>query len=169
VWTIDGDAFVSFRGGMRPLLHHGDLHVRGSLLIDDHAWLICTGDLIVDGIISDYVPSTLAVGGNLSARRMVTNGNLTVGGNARVTEVAFARNPHTPARVGETYTARNLLHLGSNVRASSFDVERSIDVADEKDVAFYRATLSPELFAGSGAIDDDRCDRLLRCDLNLFV
>src|SRR5262245_36076896 len=35
-WTIDGDAFVSFRGGMRPLLHHGSLHVRGSLLIDDH-------------------------------------------------------------------------------------------------------------------------------------
>lgn len=167
-WTVDGDLFVSFRGGMRPLLHHGDLHVRGSLLIDDHAWLICTGNLVVDGIISNHRPSTLAVGRSLSAPRLVTGGNVIALGAINIAEVALVRGADAPVTAGESFSAPTLVHEGPNVSARSLVVERSIDLASDEQMTLHRASFAADVLTESGHVDPERCDRALRCGLSLF-
>lgn len=167
-WTVDGDLFVSFRGGMRPLLHHGDLRVRGSLLIDDHSWLICTGNLIVDGIVSNHQPSTLAVGGNLMARRLVTSGRVLASKSIHVTEAALVRGMSTPLVAAESFWAPTLIHEGPNVSATALVVERSIDVNDPAQRSLHQGALALDALTDSGEIDPERCDRLLRCGLSLF-
>lgn len=170
-WTIDGDAFVSFSGGsggMRPLLHHGDLHVRGSLLIDEHAWLICTGNLRVDGIISDHRPSTLAVGGNVVAPRMVTTGNFYALGSVETSEVLLAREDASTFAIGGCLRSTLLLRHGRDLSMGSMDVAEYVDLADATHVAELHAQFAPDAFAPSGAVDLERCDRLLRCGLSVF-
>lgn len=168
-WTIDGDVFVSNRGGMRPLLHHGDLHIRGSLLVDEHAWLVCTGDLRVDDIVSDYRPCNLGVGGHLRARRLVTTGSVTCLGSLAVDEIAMAHGEGT-LRVDGTLAAPTFLHDGRDreIVAGAFDVGCSVDLADEVAIAAARARLSADAFDGEGKLCVERCDRLLRCDLKVL-
>lgn len=166
-WTIDGDVFVSFRGGMRPLLHHGDLHVRGSLLLDAHAWLICTGELRVDGIVSDHRESTLAVGSSLIAPRLVTAGKLVVGGNIHLSDIGLVRETAVVAVRG-SMRASKLLHHGREISAGSFSVERALDLTRDAHVARARADLVPEVFSAGGEIDMERCDQLLRCGLSIL-
>lgn len=167
-WTVDGDLFVSFRGGMRPLLHHGDLHVRGSLLIDDHSWLICTGNLVVDGIISNHRPSTLAVGGSLTAPRLVTSGNVVALESIRISEVALVRGADAPVAAGRHFATPTLVHEGPNVTASALVVERSVDLGNETEMAIHRPTFATDVLTESGRVDPERCDRALRCGLSLF-
>lgn len=166
-WTVDGDVFLSNRGGMRPLLHHGDLHIRGSLLVDEHAWLICTGDLRVDGIVSDYRPCTIGVGGTLRARRVVTTGSMTCLGSLAVDEVAMAHGEGT-LRVDGTLAAPAFLHHGRDIVAGTFDVGCSVDLGDEASIAAARARISADAFDGDGRLCVERCDRLLRCDLRVL-
>ncbi len=168
-WTVDGDLFVSFRGGMKPLLHHGDLRVRGSLLIDDHAWLICTGNLIVDEILSDYRPSALAVGGNLSVPRLVMTGAVTALGSVKVKDVAFLREGAPPLSTAGEFETRTLLHYGPGaVDARSLIVSRSIDLLDRDQTLLGAPHLSADAMAPNGEFDAERCDRLLRCGLSLW-
>lgn len=166
-WTIDGDAFVSFRGGMRPLLHHGDLHIRGSLLLDDNAWLICTGELRVDGIVSDHRASTLAVGGSLLAPRLVSAGKLVVAGDMLLSEIGLAREG-AAVSVGGFLRAPNLFHHGREISADAWSVERTFDLERPAHVARAHADLVPEVFSAGGELDMDRCDQLLRCGLSIL-
>lgn len=163
-WTIDGDVFVSFRGGMRPILHHGDLHIRGSLLVDDHAWLICTGELRVDGIVSDQATSTLAVGGSLVAPRLVSAGVLVVGDNMWLTDIGLVRRQGVVS-VGGGLRAPTLLHHGREVSADHWSVECALNL--DADVARAGRKLVPEVFSAGGELDAERCDQLLRCGLSI--
>lgn len=167
-WTIDGDAFVSAQGGMRPLLHHGNLHVRGSLLLDEHAWLICTGELRVDGIVSDHRPSTLAVGGSVVAPRIVTTGNFFALGSVEATEVLLARDDAAPLRVAGCLRSPLVLNQRREIVAGSFDIERFVDLTDAARVDELRPHFSADAFAASGELDPERCERLLRCGLSVF-
>jgi hypothetical protein len=166
-WTIDGDAFVSFRGGMRPLFHHGDLHVRGSLLIDEGAWLICSGTLAVDGIVSDYRPCTLAVGGDLAARRLVATGSVIALGAVDVSEVLLAHGPSATLVVGGAIRAPLVVHHRCDVRAGSIAAEHVIDLDDVERVVALRDRFAADVISADGAIDAERCDRRLRCGLSV--
>ena len=167
-WTIDGDAFVSFRGGMRPVFHHGDLHVRGSLLIDENAWLIVTGDLLVDGIVSDYQHCTLAVGGNVYARRLVTSGSLVTLGSVEISDVGLARE-ESILQIGHALRSPLFLHYRSEIKTGSgVEVIESVDLGDAARIAALLPRFAPDVVSPSGAVDPDRCERLLRCGLTVL-
>ncbi|WP_335941108.1 hypothetical protein [Streptomyces sp. PTD5-9] len=62
-----------------PFFHHGDLLVKGHL--DILAPFVVTGSLTVEGCLADCGPdSVVAVGGDMTARAVHTDGEMSVGG-----------------------------------------------------------------------------------------
>lgn len=166
-WTIDGDAFISPRGGStHSLLHCGDLHVRGSLLLDEGAWLMCTGDVFVDGIVSDNRRSTLAVGGNLLAGRIVSSSTIFVRKSLLASDLVFARGHGPRFDVAGSIRAPRIFTHERQVMASEFMGE-AFDL-ETVDVETIRARFFDEVLTPSGFVDPSRCERRLRCGLDIL-
>ncbi|MEU2133684.1 hypothetical protein [Streptomyces sp. NPDC018352] len=77
-----------------PFFHHGDLLVRGHL--DVGAPFVVTGSLVVEGCLTDCGPySVVAVHGDVTARAVHTDGEMSVGGGIEAEIVYGHYNDHT--------------------------------------------------------------------------
>ncbi|MER5617836.1 hypothetical protein [Streptomyces sp. NPDC002215] len=84
-----------------PFFHHGDLLVRGHL--DVAAPFVVTGSLVVEGCLTDCGPdSVVAVRGDVTARAVHTDGEMSVGGDIEA-EIVYG---HYNDRTLQTRTIR---------------------------------------------------------------
>ena len=80
------------------LVHHGDLHVSGDISVSGVA---VTGDLSVDGCLNHFQGGQVAVGGDLRADAVWSEGTLFVGGDLVATRVfACATNDYGATVLG---------------------------------------------------------------------
>jgi hypothetical protein len=153
--TLPGRAVVR-----APFLHHGDLTVPGDLLV--RASLVVTGSLTVAGILDDMGPdSRIAVGGDLTARGVDTDGELYVGGTIEADVVHGYYNDNVLA--ARTIRARLVIEDDHAVIADvdaefHFDIDTYRQGYGDGVQERLRAILVDEVFAPG---DDDvaRLDR----------
>ncbi|MGW2087822.1 hypothetical protein [Streptomyces sp. NPDC001880] len=87
-------ALAGDRQADAPFFHHGDLVVRGHL--DIAAPFVVTGSLTVEGCLADCGPdSVVAVGGDVTAHAVHTDGEMSVGGDIAAEVVYGHYNDHT--------------------------------------------------------------------------
>ena len=79
--------------GALAFFHHGDLRVQGHLHVASA--FVVTGDLVVEGVLSDGGPdSCLMVGGSLNAHAVHTDGDVHVSGDVVASVVYGSYNDH---------------------------------------------------------------------------
>lgn len=105
------------------LVHHGDLVVRGDC---DAATLVVTGDLLVEGLLTNHEGCRVAVGGDLNAGSVWSEGPLVVGGDATArTAFACAYNDHG-ALIRGVLRSPVLVRIDHALEAGAVEVDRTI-------------------------------------------
>ncbi|XXF78225.1 hypothetical protein P2318_00265 [Myxococcaceae bacterium GXIMD 01537] len=165
--TVKGDLVVSNHrdGAARsPLLIPGHLHVSGMLDVDEGAWLLCTGDVRVDGVTVDYEPgSVMAVGGSLHTARMCTMGAVVVGGRLDVEDTLLAWRNDDSLVVEGGLRARVLVEWEHVIDA---DLDVGVRLDPDSSETLLRQHLRDDAFLGA-QFDAELADRLLRANASL--
>lgn len=137
-----------------PFFHHGDLRVVGHLWPCDA--FVVTGDLVVEGCVEDYAPSSfIIVGGDFDCHAINTESEVHVGGELRARDVVYGDyNDHR--LIARTIRARLIIEhdhcIVGALDGPIFDTY-SHD-ARAPSTAALRALLVPEVFR----VDEDEDD-----------
>lgn len=159
VRTMEGDQTLS-----RPFFHHGDLVVRGSLHVQSR--FLVTGALTVEGCLMDAGPdSRIAVGADLRARGVHTDGELYVEGDLDADVVYGHYNDFT--LTADTIRGR-LVVEDEHCVAADVEAEHHFDL-DTYEQGYgdgvqerLRAVLVDEVFDGEEMLDHYALFDLLR-------
>ena len=143
-----------------PFFHHGDLVIKGHLSVTRS--FVVTGSVTVEGCLTDSGPdSGIAIGGDLTARAVNTNGDVHVSGDIKAEIVYACYNDHTL----EARTIRGRL-----VIADDHDVQAEVEAEHHFDIDNYqqgygegvqeylRAILVDEVFTKDDDDDEVRLD-----------
>lgn len=145
------DAASQLKG---PFFHHGDLRVVGHLWPSDV--FVVTGDLVVEGCVEDYAPSSfIVVGGDFDCHAINTESEVHVGGALRARDVVYGDyNDHR--LIAETIRARLIIEhdhcIDGALDGPRFDTY-SHDTRDASTAALQKL-LVPEVFG----VDEDEGD-----------
>ncbi|MEV8101255.1 MULTISPECIES: hypothetical protein [unclassified Streptomyces] len=144
-----------------PFFHHGDLVVDGNL--DVAAEFVVTGSLRVSGILADSGPdSVVAIGGDVRARAVHTDGAMSVGGDIEA-EVVYGYYHYRMLRAG-TIRARLVIddehHTDAVVQANTyFDADHYQQGYGKGVQEVLRELLVDEVFAND---EDEEEEHLYR-------
>jgi len=146
-----------------PFFHHGDLHVSGHLRVSTA--LLVTGSLTVDGCLTDCCHDSLVlVGGDLTARAVLTDGEFHVAGILSADIVYGDYNDHS--LIADEIRARLVIEDEHCVAASvladvHFDIDDYEGGYGEGVQDRLRELLVDEVFTQADDDDDDqpRLDR----------
>ncbi|MFE3944827.1 hypothetical protein ACFXPV_23600 [Streptomyces sp. NPDC059118] len=144
-----------------PFFHHGDLVVDGNL--DVAAEFVVTGSLRVSGILADSGPdSAVAIGGDVRARAVHTDGAMSVGGDIEA-EVVYGYYHYRTLRAG---TVRARLVIDDEHRTDAVIQANAYFGADHYQQGYgdgvqevLRELLVDEVFAND---EDEEEERLYR-------
>ncbi len=145
------DAASQLKG---PFFHHGDLRVVGHIWPSDV--FVVTGDLVVEGCVEDYAPSSfIIVGGDFDCHALNTESEVHVGGALRARDVVYGDyNDHR--LIAETIRARLIIEhdhcIDGAIDGPRFDTY-TYDVREASTAALQKL-LVPEVFR----VDDDDDD-----------
>ncbi len=98
------------------LVHFGDLEVSKSISVGT---LIVSGNLVVRGELSNFESAIVCVGGDLTAKSIVTEGPLFVRGDVRVQTVLRGVGTDASMKVGGTLTAPQVVTDHHNIEAGA--------------------------------------------------
>lgn len=139
--TLAGDQEIH-----QPFFHHGDLVVQGNLRVATR--FLVTGDLIVAGCLGDVGPdSCVAVGGDLRARGVDTDGEMYVGGTLEAEVVYGYYNDFT--LTADTVRGRLVIEDDHGI-AADVDAETHYDLetySDDDVQEHLRTLLVDDVFA----------------------
>ena len=156
VATMAGDQTLS-----RPFFHHGDLVVRGNLAVESR--FLVTGALTVQGCLMDTGPdSRIAVGADLRALGVHTDGELYVGGDVEADIVYGHYNDFT--LTADTIRGRLVVEdehcVAADVEAEHhFDLETYEQGYGEGVQEQLRTILVDEVFTDQDGDGDEMLDR----------
>jgi hypothetical protein len=146
--------------------HNGDLHAKRHLTV--HAPLVVTGNLVVDGVMSDAGPdSWILVGKDLTARALYSDGELHVAGAITARELVYGYyNDHTlaaaeiraPVVIGDEHD------IDATVKADVYlDSDRYQQGRGKGVRARLAALFVPDVLDDDGGLDTEEVfDRLRR-------
>ena len=143
-----------------PFFHHGDLVVTGHL--DVRTALLVTGSLTIDGCVSDCCHDSLVlVGGDLTARAVLTDGEFHVAGILTADIVYGDYNDHS--LIADTIRARLVIEdehcVAASVEADDhFDIDRYEQGYGEGVQDRLRELLVEEVFTRDDDEDESRLD-----------
>lgn len=144
---ITGDVICE-EFGQKHLFIHGDLHIEGNLVFD--AGLFVTGNLVVNGIIQDFMEWTpLLVGGDIVAKGMDVGGQFYCAGSVKTDCLCIGGTGKLHTRNG--LTAKLLIEQGYEYEIEGdINVETRIDFRKddkpENGIQVLRKVLREEVF-----------------------
>lgn len=120
----------------RTIVHVGDLEIDGDF---SAGILVVTGNLVVSGKLSNYEGAVVAVGGNLIAQSVWTEGPMLVAGDLHAKQYVYGYYNDYPLRVGGSLKTSLLIQEQHAVEASRFCVKNRYNTRNDVPEATLRA------------------------------